>query len=492
MIPNLNRRDALGALGLLGTAAAAASSAPTTARAGHVELGPYVKRPGVQGRMTGAAGGGGGALLRGRPLRLRHPGGPEQRVLGRAEGPDGPVPARGPRVVGQRHGRRRGAGHRRGRRLQRRPRPGADQRDDRNRRGAARQRADRRHHHRRRPGSRCPDRPGPLAAQHAAGAADRQGRVRGPPPGRDPRRDPPGLPLSPGWASPGPVAVVIPFPFYSEVWDYDCPVPLPYPLAFDEGAYRQALCLLADRRNRVGIYAGMGCLDAGPSLMAVAEMLQAPVATSVSGKGCIPDTPPAGRRLGLRQAREPAPPSGHSRTSTSSWPSGSVTARSRRPITPSPSTTRLIHVDANPDNLGRNVPADVKVCADARLFFDRLLARCAGDPAPAHARSWCKRSAPAAQLDQRENTRVADHLRRRSDDLPDPAPVRARARGADLRRRDRLDPLGVRGDRVSTARGATSRRRTTRAWAGRSPRRSAPSGSAPTGWSSRSPATAAS
>ena len=36
----------------------------------------------------------------------------------------------------------------------------------------------------------------------------------------------------------------------------------------------------------------MGCVDAGPSLAAVAEMLQAPVATSVSGKGCIPDAHP--------------------------------------------------------------------------------------------------------------------------------------------------------------------------------------------------------
>ena len=36
-------------------------------------------------------------------------------------------------------------------------------------------------------------------------------------------------------------------------------------------------------------------------LAAVAEVLQAPVATSVSGKGVIHETPPAGRRLGLRR-----------------------------------------------------------------------------------------------------------------------------------------------------------------------------------------------
>ena len=148
---------------------------------------------------------------------------------------------------------------------------------------------------------------------------------------------------TPGWARPRSVAVVIPFQFYSEVWDYDCPVPLPYPLPFDEGAYRQALCLLADRSKRVGIYAGMGCLNAGPLLMAVAETLQAPVATSVSGKGCIPDAHPlAVGCAGLWQAGDcsRAEPNGRSRTSISSWRSESATARSRRPITPSPSTTR--------------------------------------------------------------------------------------------------------------------------------------------------------
>src|SRR5206468_5228549 len=79
---------------------------------------------------------------------------------------------------------------------------------------------------------------------------------------------------------------------FNEAWDYDHPVPPPPPLPFDESAYRHALGLLADRRLRVGIYAGMGCADAGPSLAAVAELLQAPVATSVSGKGCIPDAHP--------------------------------------------------------------------------------------------------------------------------------------------------------------------------------------------------------
>ena len=55
----------------------------------------------------------------------------------------------------------------------------------------------------------------------------------------------------------------------------------------------------------MGIYAGMGCLDVGPALACAAEILQAPVATSVSGKGAIPDRTPARRRLGLWRPGDP-------------------------------------------------------------------------------------------------------------------------------------------------------------------------------------------
>ena len=45
---------------------------------------------------------------------------------------------------------------------------------------------------------------------------------------------------------PGPVAVVIPFDLYNQVWCYEGEIPAPLPLPFDEAAYRQALGLLAD------------------------------------------------------------------------------------------------------------------------------------------------------------------------------------------------------------------------------------------------------
>jgi acetolactate synthase-1/2/3 large subunit len=171
---------------------------------------------------------------------------------------------------------------------------------------------------------------------------------------------------------PGPVGILVPFPLYAEVWNYDLPVPPPSPPPFDEQAYRRAVAHLSDRRRRIGIYAGLGCVDASPSLAAVAELLQAPVATSVSGKGTLSDDHPLAvgwgyGRQGTRAAEAAfkevdlvlAVGVRFSEVSTANYAI--------------PQHDVLIHVDVNPQNLGRNVPAHVTLCSDARVFLDRLL-----------------------------------------------------------------------------------------------------------------------
>ena len=172
---------------------------------------------------------------------------------------------------------------------------------------------------------------------------------------------------------PGPAAVLIPYPLYSAVWDYDTPAPPPYPAPFDEAAYGRVLAHLADRRRRVGIYAGMGCAGAAGSLAAVAELLQAPVATSVTGKGCIPDAHPLAVGWGYG--------SQGTRAAQAAFKSVDVVlavgVRYSEVSTAYYSIPRhdtLIHVDINPRNLGRNVPAHVTLCSDAGLFLDRLRA----------------------------------------------------------------------------------------------------------------------
>ena len=60
-------------------------------------------------------------------------------------------------------------------------------------------------------------------------------------------------------------------------------MPREIPSADLEGAFQTALALLSNRKCRVGIYAGLGCMDFSADLVRAAELMQAPVATSVSG-----------------------------------------------------------------------------------------------------------------------------------------------------------------------------------------------------------------
>src|SRR5262249_7152174 len=104
---------------------------------------------------------------------------------------------------------------------------------------------------------------------------------------------------------PGPAAVVIPYHLLAQACSYHCPPPSLPELPFDEAAFQHALALLARHPElppltggarggacRVGIYAGLGCMDHSHALVQVAEVLQAPVATSISGKGVIDELHP--------------------------------------------------------------------------------------------------------------------------------------------------------------------------------------------------------
>ena len=246
------------------------------------------------------------------------------------------------------------------------------------------------------PGS--PDRPGPRPAQRGPAPAGLQGGVRGPPPGPDPRRDPPGLPARPLRASPARSAWSSRSPSAPRSGTTTSRRPrLPAPVRRGGLSAGPSACCRTGRRGSAST-PGMGCVDAGPSLAAVAEMLQAPVATSVSGKGCIPDAHPLavgwgygtqGTRAAERTFKDVdlvlAVGVRYSEVSTANYAI--------------PEHHRLIHVDANPHILGRNVPASVKVYADARLFLDRLLADAQADPPARRAR----RSGP--QIRQRPRAR---------------------------------------------------------------------------------------
>jgi acetolactate synthase-1/2/3 large subunit len=171
---------------------------------------------------------------------------------------------------------------------------------------------------------------------------------------------------------PGPVGVVIPYNLLIEAHRFNNGPLEALPLPLDEAAFHRAMHLLHDRRLRVGIYAGLGCMDYAPSLVRLAETLQAPVATSMSGKGVIPEN----HALAVGWGYGPQA----TRTAEHFFKSVdlvlAIGVRYSEVSTgyySQPRHRHLVHVDANADNLGRIMRPSVCVHADAGVFLSLAL-----------------------------------------------------------------------------------------------------------------------
>ncbi len=171
---------------------------------------------------------------------------------------------------------------------------------------------------------------------------------------------------------PGPTAVVVPYPLFIETFKFHCPPLALTGVPLSEDAFARAVDLLCDRKRRVGIYAGLGCMDYSAPLAEVAELLQAPVATSVSGKGSLPECHPLSVGWGY----------GPQGTKTAEQVFGDVDlvlavgvrySEVSTGFYSDPQTPCLIQVDANPENLGKVMKTSVCVHADAGVFLSRLL-----------------------------------------------------------------------------------------------------------------------
>jgi acetolactate synthase-1/2/3 large subunit len=197
---------------------------------------------------------------------------------------------------------------------------------------------------------------------------------------------------------PGPVAVVVPYNLFIEAHDYRCPPPAAPAPPFDDAAFERALALLRDARGRVGIYAGAGCMSYPDELAAVAELFQAPVATSVSGKGVISEAHPlavgwgfgphaseVAERVFVGEKAHPLK-TGVSTLLAIGVKFGEVSTG----YYGNPQPRHVVHVDANATNLGRVLRTDVCVHADAGVFLGRLLA-CADKLRRAPDRGLCER-----------------------------------------------------------------------------------------------------
>ncbi|MEQ8329724.1 MAG: thiamine pyrophosphate-binding protein [Longimicrobiales bacterium] len=174
---------------------------------------------------------------------------------------------------------------------------------------------------------------------------------------------------------PGPVFVEVPANLYLFAHEVDfeagaagltdAPVPAP-----DEALLDRAAALLRGARRPL-LYVGAGAVDASDDVVALAELLEAPVATTIQGKGVMPEDHPLFLWPGFGRM---APPfvrevtEGCDVTLAIGCRFSEVGTGSYGLEPPG----RLIHGDIDADVLGRNHPADVAIVSDAGLLLRAL------------------------------------------------------------------------------------------------------------------------
>ena len=180
---------------------------------------------------------------------------------------------------------------------------------------------------------------------------------------------------------PGPVNVDVPFNVFQEEDDVDVPPPSPPLGAQRSGASPDELSAALDmifQAKRPVFFVGHGVTlaEASAELSALVRKLGIPVISSPNGFGCIDMTDPLSLGFIGRNGAFPANQAGRHADvviavgarfddrSASSWLPGYSWNFPH---------AKLIHVDVDPEELGRNYPPDIGILADARTFLRQLL-----------------------------------------------------------------------------------------------------------------------
>ena len=181
---------------------------------------------------------------------------------------------------------------------------------------------------------------------------------------------------------PGPVNLDIPYNVFQEEDDVEVP-----PASAGFGSHRPgasdadvaaALALLAESR-KPALFIGHGATlsEAGPGISALSKALGIPVITSPNAMGCVPADDPLTLGFIGRNGAYPANQAGRhadlvitigarfdDRSSSTCHPGYSWNFPK----------TKLLHVDIDPQELGRNYPPTLGIIADAKVFTAQLLA----------------------------------------------------------------------------------------------------------------------
>jgi acetolactate synthase-1/2/3 large subunit len=180
---------------------------------------------------------------------------------------------------------------------------------------------------------------------------------------------------------PGPVNLDVPYNVYQEEADVEVPPPSNVmgahrPAASPADLAKIVALLKGAQRPVFFIGHGLTLSEAGPALTALAQRLGVPVITSPNGMGCIASDDV--QTLGFigRNGAYPANQAGRHADvvltvgtrfddrSSSSWHPGYSWNFPK---------TQLVHVDIDPQELGRNYPPTVGVVADCKVFCEQLL-----------------------------------------------------------------------------------------------------------------------
>jgi acetolactate synthase-1/2/3 large subunit len=184
---------------------------------------------------------------------------------------------------------------------------------------------------------------------------------------------------------PGPVLIDVPMDFFSADLEVDAFSKTPPEIAksgLDPATAARIVDALATARHPV-LYAGGGVLSARATseLAALAEALEVPVAHTLMGKGCLPDAHPLllgqsgfwGTPIANEKCRTAdlivAVGTRLAEANSSSWDT-----RFTFSIPP----TRLMHIDADLAEIGRNYQTELGVVADAKLALAALADEAAG------------------------------------------------------------------------------------------------------------------
>jgi len=181
---------------------------------------------------------------------------------------------------------------------------------------------------------------------------------------------------------PGPVNLDVPFNVFQEEDDVEVPAAAPPLNAQRSGAAPEEISaaadlLLAAQRPVMFVGHGVTLSEASKELTELAHRLGVPVISSPNGFGCLDMTDPlslgfigrngcyAANEAGRRADVVMAIGARFDDRSASSWLPGYSWNFPQ---------TKLIHVDLDPAELGRNYPPDLGILSDARTFLRQLLA----------------------------------------------------------------------------------------------------------------------